>query len=174
ELLRDNGVADELAAAEAITGFFKSAELADLIKLNGFDKKHVVADEPCQGGDLEGGPARSATAPEQAAVDNFWEEVKARGFKFAASTRGGNKLAPQFDRQKRSDPKLAKGYASCGKDPEAQAALRADWAKGRYDKYQKDKMKVVTLTKKTFTKGVYAPTGRIAHKEGGGKLGWLQ
>ena len=37
---------------------------------------------------------------------------------------------------------------------------------------QEQAVKTTTMTRSEFTKGQYLPLGRIAHLEGGGRLGW--
>eukprot|EP00959_Pyramimonas_sp_CCMP1952_P342254 7170574-Pyramimonas_sp.AAC.1 len=52
--------------------------------------------------------------------------------------------------------------------------FRQDWAKETVENYVVVKKKITTLDKSQWRKGEYMPLGRIAHKEGGGKLGWMQ
>ena len=57
---------------------------------------------------------------------------------------------------------------------DAQLKFRIDWATEQFENYVITKKKITTLTKTTWRKGQYMPLGRIVHKEGGGKLGWMQ
>eukprot|EP00959_Pyramimonas_sp_CCMP1952_P112508 2352331-Pyramimonas_sp.AAC.1 len=52
--------------------------------------------------------------------------------------------------------------------------FRQGWAKETFENYVVVKKKVTTLVKSQRRKGQCMPLGRIVHKEGGGKLGWMQ
>ena len=86
----------------------------------------------------------------------------------------GNPLAAKFERAKRKSSKLDQDYKACAGNNDELAKFRQNWAMGEYTNYLKSKTPTKSFSKSKWRKGQYMPLGRVAHKEGGGKLGFLQ
>ena len=103
-----------------------------------------------------------------------WAKLEANDFNFLANARNGNAAASRFSRACAANAQLKADYEAVGAKDAELAAFRQRWAKDEHAVYLKTCEKTTVYKKATWTHGIYIPVGRIAHKEGGGKLGWLQ
>ena len=203
-MLRERGAVDELGVLDEVQNLFFSNATGDLLAVKGFapdstkPPKGAFDEKEDKEKGLEGDAAAGAPAALQAIPPeelnpkdklelDFWEKYREQDFYFAASTRNGNVLASRFDRAfKRSEKiykemgvdaegaKLYIEYSAFKGNERALADYRKMWAKAKYDAFRTERCFKKVYTKTTFTSGVYMPLGRIAHKEGNGKSGWLQ
>jgi hypothetical protein len=104
----------------------------------------------------------------------MWRAAESTNFRFPARAAAGNPLASRFERRKAANPQMKKDYDALKGNQDAQMQFRQDWAKETFENYVVVKKKITTLVKSQWRKGQYMPLGRIVHKEGGGKLGWMQ
>ena len=199
-MLRERGEIDELRVLDTVQHLFYSNATGDLFAAKGFSPDCV---KPPAGAFDDAGQGSAAAAesvaaplapvppeelcPKDKVEHDFWQKYVEQDFNFAASTRNGNVLASRFDRAfKRSEKiykemgvdaegaKLYIEYSAFKGNERALADYRKMWAKAKYDAFRTERCFKKVYTKTTFTSGVYMPLGRIAHKEGNGKSGWLQ
>ena len=101
-------------------------------------------------------------------------KAKQNEFRFDARGSAGNPLGSRFQRDRAKNKDLDERYKAIGsKNIDALSQFRADWARKLYANYLEERKRVRTLTKGSWKQGVMIPVGRVAHKEGGGRLGWL-
>ena len=203
-MLRERGEIDELGVLDKVQSLFYSNVTGDLFAAKGFSPDSVVPptgafdDKQEKGSAAEAADAPAAEAPLQAIPPeqlspkdrmeyDLWQKYTAQGFNFAASTRNGHVMASRFDREfKKSEKiykeighddegaKLYKEYSAHKGNDAVLAEYRKNWAKGKYDAFRTERLFKKDFSKTTFTSGTYMPLGRMAHKEGNGKSGWLQ
>eukprot|EP00959_Pyramimonas_sp_CCMP1952_P202571 4236240-Pyramimonas_sp.AAC.1 len=109
------------------------------------------------------------------AEEQMWEHVKSLGFVFKTNAKGGNAIASRWQRvvDKEGSKENVEYKALKGNSSE-QEAYRASWAREKYQEFVKRREKVTTFSRTEYKNGQYLAIGRVAHLEGGGRLGWLQ
>ena len=202
-MLRERSDVDELGVLDEVQHLFFSNVTKDIFAVKGFSPDAVkppdgAFDDKEKASDGEAAATPAGEAPlqpippeELSAKDrvehDFWQKYVEQDFHFGASTRNGNALASRFDRAfKKSEKcykengadaegaKLYNEYSAHRGNENALAEYRRNWGKAKYDQFRTERCFKKVYTKMTFTSGVYMPLGRIAHKEGNGKSGWLQ
>eukprot|EP00959_Pyramimonas_sp_CCMP1952_P453016 9467547-Pyramimonas_sp.AAC.1 len=200
EKLRAAEGIDELGINAMLFSCFHGADVAAVQKLRGMDFKDMFAssqgigaaaldsktfqmpDPRAKAGQLQEAavPLVSDTidttgfTPDQLAEYQIMKQCEQNNFMFNARGGAGNPLGSRFERAKKKDAELAAAYKQLTGSPADQSKFRADWAKLKFDNYCSTKRRTTSVVNSSFRKGQYMPLGRVAHKEGGGKLGWMQ
>jgi len=201
ETLRSAAVIDELGINAMLFGCFHGTHVAAIQTLRGMDVKDMFASSHGLGGaaaldsktfqmpDPKAAGAKAKESERQLLTDSIdttgftpdqltelklMKQCEQSNFMFQARGGQGNPLGSRFERAKKKDTELADAYKHLTGSPADQAKFRADWAEKKFNNYCSTKRKTTSIVNSQFRKGQYMPLGRVAHKEGGGKLGWMQ
>eukprot|EP00959_Pyramimonas_sp_CCMP1952_P104529 2184839-Pyramimonas_sp.AAC.2 len=113
--------------------------------------------------------------------EKFWNEVRESDWSVPTDGKVA-RIASRWSRAIKGTDEKSVGLkakydaivAVNGSLDDAKKAFRSNWAKEEYAAFVKEKSVITTKKQTEFTNAVYLPLGRIAHKEGGGRLGWIQ
>ncbi|CAK0910874.1 unnamed protein product, partial [Prorocentrum cordatum] len=155
---------NELSVIGAIGDFFKSETVAQLLTMKGFGRSSLNNEKAFQ----------SDGAPADAGGEGNFEPIPFEQLskKDQLEQEFWKKMAAQGELNKKG--KTYTEYQAFKGDDLGAANYRQQWAKLEAGNFQRTKCHRKCLTKTRYTHGVYAPIGRIAHKEGGGEAVWLQ
>ena len=200
ETLRSAEVIDELGINAMLFSCFHGTHVAAIQTLRGMDVKDMFASSHGLGAealdsktfqmpDPKATGAKATESDSQLLTDSIdttgftpdqltelrlMKQCEQSNFMFQARGGQGNPMGSRFERAKKKDAALADAYKQLTGSPSDQAKFRADWAEKKFTNYCSTKRKTTSIVNSQFRKGQYMPLGRVAHKEGGGKLGGLQ
>ncbi|CAK0832151.1 unnamed protein product, partial [Prorocentrum cordatum] len=184
-MIKSNNTIDDVGAHEEMMKLFTSEGLKAILGMKGItpgdlsppqnafnDNEFVAVPGSQMAIDLA---EKDPKVLKMQAEEQMWEHVKSLGFVFKTNAKGGNAIASRWQRvvDKEGSKENVEYKALKGNSIE-QEAYRASWAREKYQEFVKRREKVTTFSRTEYKNGQYLAIGRVAHLEGGGRLGWLQ